>query len=79
MQGIGYKEVAAWIRGESDRETAIALWKRRTRNYAKRQETWFRREPDMHWIGVSGRDPAAVLEEALTLAVDARAGKEPVL
>ena len=46
MQGIGYKELSAWMRGEIGRDEAIELWKKRTRNYAKRQETWFRREKE---------------------------------
>jgi len=73
MQGIGYKELSAWIRGEIGRDEAIALWKRRTRNYAKRQETWFRREKDVHWIDVSDQTAGSVLAQAASL-VESTAG-----
>ncbi|MGB9665695.1 MAG: tRNA (adenosine(37)-N6)-dimethylallyltransferase MiaA [Candidatus Cryosericum sp.] len=72
MQGIGYKELAAWLHGELPREQAVNLWKKRTRAYAKRQETWFRKEQGVHWIDVSGLSPqevharaAEVVEHAL--------------
>ncbi|HHT15884.1 MAG TPA: tRNA (adenosine(37)-N6)-dimethylallyltransferase MiaA [Clostridiales bacterium] len=45
MQSIGYKEWLPYLRGESDFETQKELIKRRTRNYAKRQETWFKQDP----------------------------------
>lgn len=45
MQGLGYKEMVPVIRGETPLEEAVELLKQRTRNYAKRQLTWFRREP----------------------------------
>lgn len=75
MQGIGYKELSGWIRGEIGRDEAIELWKRRTRNYAKRQETWFRREKDVHWIDVSGRTPHSVLAQATALVESAAGGR----
>ncbi|MNE94997.1 tRNA dimethylallyltransferase [compost metagenome] len=39
-----------WQQGEIPREEAIALIQQNTRRYAKRQVTWFRREPDAVWI-----------------------------
>ncbi len=45
MQSIGYKEWLPYLRGESDFETQKELVKRYTRNYAKRQETWFKQDP----------------------------------
>lgn len=45
MQGLGYKELAPVLQGETDYEAGVELLKKRTRNYAKRQITWFRREP----------------------------------
>ena len=53
MKGIGYKEVIGFLNGEYDREEAIRLIKLNTRHYAKRQLTWFRRYPDMHWFNLS--------------------------
>jgi tRNA dimethylallyltransferase len=50
MQAIGYKEFLAALRGESTPEEAAALVKQRSRNYAKRQRTWFRRNPEIRWL-----------------------------
>ena len=49
MRAIGVPEVAALIRGELDREGALAAGRQATRNYAKRQYTWFRRQPPQAW------------------------------
>jgi len=75
MQGIGYKELSAWIRGEVGRDEAIELWKRRTRNYAKRQETWFKREKDVQWIDVTSQSSDAILVQAALLVESAAGGK----
>ena len=50
MQGIGYKETAAYILGEMNLEDTIELIKKNTRHFAKRQLTWFRREKEVTWI-----------------------------
>lgn len=50
MQGLGYKEILAWLEGEVSYEQAVEILKRDTRRYAKRQLTWFRREKDCLWI-----------------------------
>ncbi len=50
MQAIGYKEIAAALRGECSREDAVETVKRESCRYAKRQLTWFRRNPAIHWI-----------------------------
>ncbi len=49
MQGIGYKETAAWLTGECTREEAVEAIQKSTRHFAKRQMTWFRRMPYIHW------------------------------
>lgn len=54
MQAIGYKEIAAHLRGEYTLVEAVRLIKKRSRNYAKRQFTWFRREPSILWSDVTG-------------------------
>ncbi len=65
LQAIGYKEPLQAIRGEITREEAIDKIKQESRRYAKRQLTWFRRNPDMHWLMLD-REPDfdAVVEEA---------------
>ncbi|CAM3362745.1 tRNA (adenosine(37)-N6)-dimethylallyltransferase MiaA [Hydrogenibacillus schlegelii] len=50
LQALGYKELLGVIRGEESLEAAVARIKRRTRQYAKRQLTWFRRLPDIEWV-----------------------------
>ncbi len=50
MQGLGYKEILSALEGECSLEEAVALIKRDTRRFAKRQLTWFRRERDVIWI-----------------------------
>lgn len=50
MQGLGYKELLAWLDGECSLEEAVALIKLNTRHFAKRQLTWFGREKDVIWI-----------------------------
>jgi tRNA dimethylallyltransferase len=50
MQAIGYRQVAEHLRGERDLAETIELVKSRTRQFAKRQLTWFRRQLDPEWI-----------------------------
>lgn len=50
MQGLGYKEIAAYLEGEISLEEAVYILKRDTRHFAKRQLTWFRRESDVIWM-----------------------------
>ncbi len=54
MQGLGYKQFMDYILGRTSRDEAIALLKRDTKRFAKRQFTWFRREPEAQWIDISG-------------------------
>jgi tRNA dimethylallyltransferase len=58
------------VRGEIDSKLAAWAAQQAHRNYAKRQMTWFRREPDVHWLSGFGSD-AAVLKQACELAQDA--------
>lgn len=62
MQGLGYKEILAYLEGESSLEEAVYLLKRDTRHFAKRQLTWFRRERDVIWID---KDKFAYDEESI--------------
>lgn len=67
MQGLGYRELAACLGGESTLAGAIEEIKRRTRNYAKRQLTWFRHEPDLQWLDLSRHTVASARMEILRL------------
>ncbi|WP_300278896.1 tRNA (adenosine(37)-N6)-dimethylallyltransferase MiaA [Peptacetobacter sp.] len=52
MQGIGYKEIIKYFKGEYTLEEAIEIIKRDSRRYAKRQLTWFRRYEDAKWFEI---------------------------
>ena len=58
LSSLGYKQAMQYLRRELSLEQAIATAQQGHRNYAKRQMTWFRREPDVHWIAGFGSDPA---------------------
>ncbi|MCG0277815.1 MAG: tRNA (adenosine(37)-N6)-dimethylallyltransferase MiaA [Thermanaeromonas sp.] len=49
LQALGYKEIIAYLQGKVSLEEAIYILKRNTRRYAKRQLTWFRRDPRIRW------------------------------
>jgi tRNA dimethylallyltransferase len=57
LSSLGYKQALQLLRGQLTREQAIAAAQQSHRNYAKRQMTWFRREPDVHWLDGFGDDP----------------------
>lgn len=50
LQTVGYKELFDFFDGRCTREEAVAMIQRNTRRYAKRQLTWFRRDPSIRWI-----------------------------
>ncbi len=58
MQGLGYRQFIDHFLGRTTREEAIALLKRDTKRYAKRQFTWFRREPGVVWVDITGLEQA---------------------
>jgi tRNA dimethylallyltransferase len=63
FQFIGYRELADHIDGKISLEEAVSRIQQATRQFAKRQITWFRREPDVRWIEGFGTD-RAVIEKA---------------
>ncbi|MCX7793516.1 MAG: tRNA (adenosine(37)-N6)-dimethylallyltransferase MiaA [Thermodesulfovibrionales bacterium] len=66
LQAIGYKELIGYLKGEISLQEAIRLIKKRTKLYAKRQFTWFKKEPDITWIDVTGiREPEEILARIL--------------
>lgn len=66
MQGLGYKEILAYLDGECTLEEAVYILKRDTRHFAKRQLTWFRREHEVRWIERQEySDEAAMLQAML--------------
>ena len=69
LSSLGYKQAGMLLRGDLSMQGAIASTQQGHRNYAKRQMTWFRREPDVHWLDGFGDDPA-IAEEALAKVED---------
>ena len=72
MQGLGYKEILAYLDGEYPLEEAVRILKRDTRHFAKRQLTWFRREKDTIWMNKDEFDynEDRILDEMLKVCRD---------
>lgn len=62
LQGLGYKEIIAYLDGGVTLDEATRQLKRNTRRYAKRQYTWFRRDERIRWLDVTGRSPEQVAD-----------------
>ena len=64
-QAIGYKELLGYLQGDALLADCVALLKQRSRNYAKRQLTWLKRDDNIHWIYYNnGEELPAILQEA---------------
>lgn len=69
LNSLGYRQAAQFLKGELSREAALTSAQQAHRNYAKRQMTWFRREPEVHWLrGFGDELPVQKEAEALVLA-----------
>lgn len=73
LGSLGYKQAAQYVRGEITLKLAVWAAQQGHRNYAKRQLTWFRREPEMHWLSGFGDDP-----DIQQHAIDLIGGPRPV-
>lgn len=71
FQFIGYAELREHVEGRIPLEAAVASIQQATRRYAKRQLTWFRKEPGVHWLSGFG-DDATIEQEALRIAGESR-------
>jgi tRNA dimethylallyltransferase len=65
MQAIGYRQVVEHLRGERDLKETIELVKTKTRQFAKRQLTWFKRYGECDWVGLGANDPVSEVVERL--------------
>lgn len=72
LAALGYKQAVPLLRGEVDRKTALQAAQQAHRNYAKRQMTWFRRDPDVTWLAGFG-DDVKVQNEAIRKIADLQA------
>jgi tRNA dimethylallyltransferase len=66
LASLGYKQALQFLHGELGRQAALAAAQQAHRNYAKRQITWFRREPDVHWLSGFGDDLSIQTESIAT-------------
>jgi tRNA dimethylallyltransferase len=79
---LGYKQAVQHLRGELTREEAVNLTQQGHRNFAKRQMTWFRREPEVTWLAGFGDQPeivdraAEIVGEALPLTASDKRPEE---
>ncbi len=53
LKGLGYRQMIGYLEGRYSLEEGVRLWKRDTRRFAKRQMTWFRKEPSVYWLDSS--------------------------
>ncbi len=67
MKGLGYRQFSGYLAGEFSYEEAVRLLKRDTRHFAKRQMTWFQKEPDIDWIRL---DESEIPDQAAKKIVD---------
>ncbi len=75
MKGLGYRHVAAHMAGEYDEAEMVRLFKRDTRRFAKRQMTWFRREPGIHWLSIEQDETPAQTTRRVVSCIDQFLGK----
>jgi tRNA dimethylallyltransferase len=70
MRGLGYKQFMDHLLGKISRDEAVALLKRDTKRFAKRQFTWFRRELEAQWVDISGLVPAREIVERIKKSIE---------
>jgi tRNA dimethylallyltransferase len=76
LGSLGYRQAVEFLRGELSRDEALGAAQQAHRNYAKRQMTWFRREPDVRWFQGFGDD--GEIQRQVSALVDAsRSSSDP--
>ncbi|WP_447602013.1 tRNA (adenosine(37)-N6)-dimethylallyltransferase MiaA [Nitrospira sp. Nam80] len=70
MKGLGYRQVTGFLAGDYDRAEAVRRLKRDTRHFAKRQLTWFRREPAIVWVAVHDEERPETVAEKLGALIE---------
>jgi len=70
LQAIGYKEIAAHLRGEYPLSEGVRLIKKRSKNYAKRQISWFKREEGIRWADVTGQFTGEDIFRAIAIFIE---------
>jgi len=77
MRGLGYRQLLRAFRGEWSIDDAIEATIRETKHYAKRQMTWFRRQPGLRWLDLDGGESAEAVAERLHRMAAQQWGAEP--
>jgi tRNA dimethylallyltransferase len=70
LQALGYREMGKHLEGAISLEEAVRLTKKRTKMYAKRQMTWFRKEPGINWVDITGTMSADEIYEKVVNEVE---------
>ncbi len=70
MKGLGYRQISGYLAGEYSYEEAVRRLKRDTRHFAKRQMTWFRKEPAIQWITLEESDIPAQAAQRILKTID---------
>ncbi len=60
MQGLGYKEIVQYLKGDCSRDQAVDLLKKNTKKFAKRQLSWFRRDPNIKWFDITNKNTGEI-------------------
>jgi tRNA dimethylallyltransferase len=74
LQGLGYRHIVAYLRGECTHEEMVRLIQRDTRRFAKRQLTWFRRDRRIRWFDVSRYPNARILAAEIVAEIGRTTG-----
>ncbi len=70
MKGLGYRQFSGYLAGEYSYDEAVRLLKRDTRHFAKRQMTWFKKEPHIQWMEIEDSDIPTQAATRLLKAID---------
>ncbi len=70
MKSLGYRQMAGYLEGDYAFDEAVQRLKRDTRRYAKRQMTWFRKEPGLRWVEIQADEPASSVARRLMRLIE---------
>jgi tRNA dimethylallyltransferase len=70
MTSLGYRQFSGYLAGEYSYDEAVCLLKRDTRHFAKRQMTWFRKEPSIQWLPVDEDEPSGQVADRVLVQCD---------
>jgi tRNA dimethylallyltransferase len=77
LDALGYRQVLSLLKGEFTLPEAVAATQQGHRNYSKRQLTWFRREPEVHWLAGFGDEPETLRAASALVAQALASNSEP--